>query len=208
VRVVPCARDASSAGCPQRSVGTQTPGSPFLGLLSFGETKETDCAAGRMSPAPEHCDHAVMRVATDLTQAAADIADRALTRRPTPAAAQRSEAGSRPRRRLPFLVSPRKGSKRRRPRSPRPQPPSASGATCGARGRGASHNSHHSLRSFTSNRCDESVNDARDARAPPLPLRSSARGQGWGRARDRELHGPSLRSALRLMASLESLGRA
>jgi hypothetical protein len=41
--------EASTAGCPQRSVGTQTVGSPFLGLLSFGEAKESDCAAGRTS---------------------------------------------------------------------------------------------------------------------------------------------------------------
>jgi hypothetical protein len=31
----------STAGCPQRSGGTQTPGSPFLCLLSFGEAKES-----------------------------------------------------------------------------------------------------------------------------------------------------------------------
>ena len=33
--------EASTAGCPQRSGGTQTPGSPFLCLLSFGEAKES-----------------------------------------------------------------------------------------------------------------------------------------------------------------------
>ena len=37
----------SIAGCPQRSGGTRPVGSPFLWLLSFGETKESDCAAGR-----------------------------------------------------------------------------------------------------------------------------------------------------------------
>ena len=31
----------STGGCPQRSGGTQTPGSPFLCLLSFGEAKES-----------------------------------------------------------------------------------------------------------------------------------------------------------------------
>ena len=30
----------STAGCPKRSAGTQEPGSPFLGLLSFGEAKD------------------------------------------------------------------------------------------------------------------------------------------------------------------------
>ena len=39
----------SIAGCPQRSGGTRPAGSPFLWLLSFGETKESDCAAGRTS---------------------------------------------------------------------------------------------------------------------------------------------------------------
>src|ERR1035437_2660819 len=42
-------RFVSSAGCPQRSVGTQTVGSPFLCLLSFGEAKESKCAVGRTS---------------------------------------------------------------------------------------------------------------------------------------------------------------
>jgi len=40
---------ASTAGCPQRSGGTQTVGSPSLWLLSLGETRESDCAAGRTS---------------------------------------------------------------------------------------------------------------------------------------------------------------
>ena len=35
----------STAGCPQRSGGTQTVGSPFLGLLSFGEAKESESPA-------------------------------------------------------------------------------------------------------------------------------------------------------------------
>ena len=42
-------RNASTAGCPQRSGGTQTVGSPFLCLLSFGEAKESKSAAGRNS---------------------------------------------------------------------------------------------------------------------------------------------------------------
>ncbi len=40
---------ASSAGCPQRSVGTQTVGSPSLGLLSLGDARESECAVGRTS---------------------------------------------------------------------------------------------------------------------------------------------------------------
>jgi len=40
---------SSTAGCPQRSVGTSPVGSPFLGLRSFGDTKERYCAAGRTS---------------------------------------------------------------------------------------------------------------------------------------------------------------
>ncbi len=40
-------RNPSTAGCPQRSGGSQTVGSPFLCLLSFGEAKESESAAGR-----------------------------------------------------------------------------------------------------------------------------------------------------------------
>ena len=39
----------SIAGCPQRSEGTRPVGSPFLCLLSFGDAKESECAAGRTS---------------------------------------------------------------------------------------------------------------------------------------------------------------
>ena len=38
--------ESSTAGCPQRSEGTQTVGSPFLCLLSFGEAKESESPAG------------------------------------------------------------------------------------------------------------------------------------------------------------------
>jgi hypothetical protein len=50
IRARDCLSEASSSGtpaglstgrCPQRSGGTQTPGSPFLCLLSFGEAKES-----------------------------------------------------------------------------------------------------------------------------------------------------------------------
>ena len=100
--------------------------------------------------------------------------------------------GFRPRRRLPFLVSPRKGSKRRRPRFPRPLLPAASGAACGARVMGALHNSHRSLRSLTSDRCNESVHEARDARAPAHA--AALLGAGTGAGSGNPL-GPSLRSA-------------
>jgi len=36
------------------SEGSQTVGSPFPGLLSFGEAKESECAAGRTSRLPPH----------------------------------------------------------------------------------------------------------------------------------------------------------
>ncbi len=42
-------RNASTAGCPQLRCGSQTVGSPFLCLLSFGEAKESRSAAGRNS---------------------------------------------------------------------------------------------------------------------------------------------------------------
>ena len=38
--------DASTAGCPQRSEGTQAAGSPFFGDLFFGETKKSASPAG------------------------------------------------------------------------------------------------------------------------------------------------------------------
>ncbi len=37
---------ASTAGCPQRSEGTQPVGSPFFGVLFFGETKKSASPAG------------------------------------------------------------------------------------------------------------------------------------------------------------------
>ena len=37
--------EASTAGCPQRSGGTQTPGSPFFSLGFFGETKKSKSPA-------------------------------------------------------------------------------------------------------------------------------------------------------------------
>ena len=96
--------------------------------------------------------------------------------------ARRSGAGcSPPHGDLPSLVSPRE----RRPREGDPGPCvpcrlTAPRATCPARGMGALHNSHHSLRSFTSNRCNESDVEARDFARPPMPLRCSAQLQGWG----------------------------
>jgi len=46
--------ESSTAGCPQRSGGTQTAGSPFLWLLSFGEAKESSSPAGaRPGPRPQ-----------------------------------------------------------------------------------------------------------------------------------------------------------
>jgi hypothetical protein len=36
---------ASTAGCPQRSGGTQAPGSPFFGLPYFGEAKKGESPA-------------------------------------------------------------------------------------------------------------------------------------------------------------------
>jgi hypothetical protein len=44
--------DASTAGCPKRSAGTQTVGSPFLCLLSFGEAKESESPAGATTRLP------------------------------------------------------------------------------------------------------------------------------------------------------------
>ena len=73
-----------------------------------------------------------------------------------------------------------------------PVPPLALRATCGARGLGALHNSHHSLRSFSSNKCNESVHKARGSPRRPghCAPRRGHRGPGSGVP-----HRPSLRSA-------------
>ena len=45
---------ASTAGCPKRSAGTRTVGSPFFCLLFFGETKKSESPAGaRPGPHPK-----------------------------------------------------------------------------------------------------------------------------------------------------------
>jgi hypothetical protein len=54
------------------------------------------------------------------------------------------------------------------------------GVPCGARGMGALHNSHHSLRSFTSNRCNESVHEACFAAAHPAALLGASAGPALG----------------------------
>ena len=41
----------STAGCPQRSAGTQEPGSPFFCLLFFGEAKKSELPPGNPRPA-------------------------------------------------------------------------------------------------------------------------------------------------------------
>jgi len=46
--------EASTAGCPQRSGGSRTVGSPFLCLLSFGEAKESESPAGANSRLLSH----------------------------------------------------------------------------------------------------------------------------------------------------------
>ena len=38
--------EASTAGCPERSAGTRTVGSPFFCFLFFGETKKSESPAG------------------------------------------------------------------------------------------------------------------------------------------------------------------
>jgi len=42
--------EPSTAGCPQRSGGTQTPGSPFFCLLFFGEAKKSELLPGNPRP--------------------------------------------------------------------------------------------------------------------------------------------------------------
>ena len=43
--------EASTTGCPQRSAGTQTVGSPFFCLLFFGEAKKSESPPGDSRPA-------------------------------------------------------------------------------------------------------------------------------------------------------------
>ncbi len=81
-----------------------------------------------------------------------------------------------------------------------PVPALALRATCGARGLGALHNSHHSLRSFSSNKCNESDVEARGSPRRPghcAPRRGHRGGSGV-------THGPSLRSACGFGPSLRS----
>ncbi len=88
------------------------------------------------------------------------------------------------------LAPPRESNQREGGPGPH-VPPLALRATCGARGLGALHNSHRSLRSLSSNKCNESVNKARGSPRRPghcAPRRGHRGGSGV-------THGPSLRSA-------------
>jgi hypothetical protein len=49
----------STAGCPQRSEGTQAPGSPFFSLGFFGETKKCKSPAAAIERHQDSADDAV-----------------------------------------------------------------------------------------------------------------------------------------------------
>ena len=75
---------------------------------------------------------------------------------------------------------PARGTSRAGP-APRPSPLAQGlGVPCGARGMGALHNSHHSLRSFTSNRCNESDHEACCAAAHTAALLGASAGPALG----------------------------
>ncbi|RCW70444.1 hypothetical protein DES41_105387 [Pseudorhodoferax soli] len=152
------------------SAGTGAPGSPSLWLLSLGEARESDCAAGRTSRL-----QVLARKQSVLC---------------TPSADQSEEAGySPPHGDSLFLLRQEKEAKEGGPGAH--VPPLALRATCGARGLGALHNSHHSLRSFSSDKCNESVHEARGSPRRPghcAPRRGHRGGSGV-------TYGPSLRSA-------------
>ena len=152
--------------------GRRDRGRLLFGYFLLATTRESDCAAGRISRPREE--------------------EKALNFLAHAMSARRFGAGcSPPHGDSLFLSRQAKEAKEGDPGARVPCRLAASGAACGARGLGTLHNSHHSLRSFSSNRCNESVNEARDARAPPMPLRCSARAQGW----EWEPLVPSLRSA-------------
>ena len=134
------------------SAGTWAPGSPFLWLLSFGETKESDCAAGRTS--------------RPLVPAGNTTVDRG------------EEVGaSPPHPDLLSLASPRE-SKQREGDPGAPVPALRSGQPAVLAPWAALRNSHRSLRSLSSDKRNESDIEAQGALAQPMALRSSAGAQG------------------------------
>ena len=147
------------------SAGTGAPGSPSFAYFSWRDKKsQSSCGGENPASSPR-----------------SDVVFPAGTRgRDMPPAVQS----------LSF-VSPKESNQRKG--DPGPHVPAlALRATCGARGLGALHNSHHSLRSFSSDKCNESVHKARGSPRRPVHCapRRGHRGPGRG-----VTHGPSLRSA-------------
>ena len=87
----------------------------------------------------------------------------------------------RPAAQSPSFVSPKESNQRKGDPGPH-DPPLALRATCGARGLGALHNSHRSLRSLSSNKCNESDDKARGSPRRPghCAPRRGHRGPGSG----------------------------
>ena len=165
------AHSASTAGCPERSGGTGEPGSPSFASFSW-RSKKRESGCGGEAPASSHRSNVVVdrKHCVSMSTRGRDV-------RPTAQSLS--------------LVSPRESNQREGDPGA-PVPALALRATCGARGLGALHNSHHSLRSFSSNKCNESVHKARGSPRRPghCAPRRGHRGPGSGSP-----HGPSLRSA-------------
>ena len=165
------AHGASTAGCLERSGRTGAPGSPSFAYVSWRSKKSKSGCGGEAPTSSCRSDVVVDR----------KHCVRACTwSRDMPPAGQS----------LSF-VSPKESNQRKG--DPGAHVPAlALRATCGARGLGALHNSHHSLRSFSSNKCNESVHKARGS--PRRPGHCAPR-RGHRGPRRGVTHGPSLRSA-------------
>jgi hypothetical protein len=155
------------------SAGTGAPGSPSFAYFSWRDKKSQSSCGGEI-PASSRRSDVVFSAGTrgrDMRPAAQSLS----------------------------FVSP-KESNQRKGDPGAPVPPLTLRATCGARGLGALHNSHHSLRSFSSNKCNESVIEARGSPRRPVHCapRRGHRGPGSG-----VIHGPSLRSAVALVAVMD-----
>jgi hypothetical protein len=147
------------------SAGTGAPGSPSFAYFSW-RSKKSKSGCGVDSPTSSPRSDVVVLAGT-----------RGRDVRP---AAQSLSLGYRPRE-----------SNQREGGPGAPVPPLALRATCGARSLGALHNSHRSLRSLSSNKCNESDVEARGSPRRPVHC-APRRGHRGGRG---VTCGPSLRSA-------------
>ena len=166
------AHGASTAGCLERSGRTGAPGSPSFAYFAWRD-KKSKSGCGGEAPTSSHRSREVVN--------RTHCVDACTWSRDVRPAAQSLSLGNRPRESNQSEGDP--GA---------PVPALALRASCGARGLGALHNSHRSLRSFSSNKCNGSDLEARGSPRRPghcAPRRGHRGGSGV-------TCGPSLRSAL------------